>query len=254
VLTQQNETLNSPLAARLLIMGGAIGSLLFILVLLVEGATRPGYDAWRMAGSALSLSDRGWMQIANFIVGGLLILGFAVGVRQTLGRGRGAAWGPILLAIAGMGLIIAGIFVTDPAFGYPPGTPGGPTLHTTWHGALHFFLGGLAFFIGLSAACFVFARRFASDPHWRGWVALSVTAGVIVLAFLVAYAVVAASVPGGGSAGFLERISIITGLAWIALFAFRLLSQIRLSDSSGRSAVKREPAEHASSGPAEAVE
>ena len=254
MLTETHQTQDSPLTTRLLIMGGAIGSLLFILVLLVEGATRPGYDAWRMAGSALSLGDQGWMQIANFIVGGLLILGFAVGVRQILGGGRGAAWGPILLAVAGVGLILAGIFVTDPAFGYPPGTPDGPTLHMTWHGALHFFLGGLAFFIGLSAACFVFARRFAGDPHWRGWAAPSVAVGVLVLAFLVAYAVVAALVPDGGPAGLLERVSIIGGLAWIALFALRLLSQMRSSASSARSVVERDPAEHAGSGPVQGVE
>jgi len=167
------------------------------------------------------------MQITNFIVGGLLILGFAVGVRQIVGLRRMTTWGPMLLAVAGMGLIIAGIFVTDPAFNYPPGTPDGPTPQMSWHGALHFFVGGLSFFIGLSAACFVFARRFAGDPHWRGWVALSVAAGVLMLAFFVAYAVVAALVPGGGPGGLLERISIVTGLAWIALFALRLLRQMR---------------------------
>ena len=252
MLTKQ--TLNSHTISRFLIIGGAIGSFLFILVMLVEGATRPGYDAWRMAGSALSLSDQGWMQIATFIVSGLLILGFAVGVRQTLGGGRGAVWGPILLAVVGIGLIIAGIFVTDPAFGYPPGTPDGPALQMTLHGPVHFFAGGLAFFIGLSATCFVFARRFAGDPQWRGWAATSVAAGVLVLAFFVAYAVVAARVPGGGPAGLLERISIFTGLAWLAFFALRLLSQMRLSASSTRSAMEVDTAKHAGSVPAQEVE
>lgn len=239
MLTQQDR---SPTVPRLLVIGGAIGSLLFILGILVEGATRPGYDSWRMAASALSLGDQGWVQIANFVISGLLILGFALGVRRSLGGGRGVVWGPILLAVAGVGLILAGIFVTDPAFGYPPGTPDGPTLHTSLHGSLHFFIGGLAFFIGVSAACFVFARRFAGDPSWRGWAAPSVVAGVVVLIFLLAYAAVAALVPGGGLAGLLERVSIFTGLIWVALFAFRLLNQM----SAAHSAVERQPAEHAS--------
>jgi hypothetical membrane protein len=234
--TEKNQSLNAPRTSRFLITGGAIGPLLFILLLLVEGATRPGYDAWRMAGSALSLSDQGWMQITNFIVCGLLILGFAVGVRQTLGGGRGATWGPILLAVVGIGLIVAGIFVTDPAFSYPPGTPDGSTLHPTLHGNIHFFLGGLAFFSGLPASCFVLARRFAGDPQWKGWAAFSVVAGVLMLAFFVAYAGVAASVQGG-PAGLLERISISIGMAWMALFALRLLRQMRLSVSSARSTV-----------------
>jgi hypothetical membrane protein len=252
MLTQQNQVLNSPTVTRLLIAGGVVGPILFSVIILIEGATRPGYDAWRMAGSALSLSDQGWMQITNFIVGGLLILGFAVGVRQTFGRG--ATWGPILLAVTGMGLIIAGVFVTDPAFGYPPGTPDGPAIHMTWHGTLHFFPGGLSFFIGLSAACFVFARRFASDPHWRGWAALSVAVGVLVLAFLIAYAVAAGRVPGGGLAGLLERISIISGLAWIALFALRLLRQMRSSVSSAPSAVEQDATGHAGSMPTQGAQ
>lgn len=231
MLTENKQTGDYPLTTQLLIACGAIGPLLFILVLLVEDATRPGYNAWRQAASALSLSDQGWMQITNFIVSGLLILGFAVGVRQTFQKGRSATWGPILLAVVGVGLIIAGIFVTDPAFGYPPGTPDGPTLHPTLHGNIHFFIGGLAFFSGLPASCFVFARRFAGNPQWKAWAASSVATGVLMLAFFVAYAIVAASVPGSPG-GLLERISIVIGMLWMALFAFRLLSRMRTSVSS----------------------
>lgn len=230
MLTEKNQQLNSSVTTRLLITGGIIGPLLLILIMLIEGATRPGYDAWRMAGSTLSLSDQGWMQIANFIVSGLLIFGFAIGVELTLYRGRGATWGPILLALVGVGLIIAGIFVTDPAFGYPPGTPSGPAVHTTLHGAIHFFIGGLAFFSCLPASCFVIARRFAGDLQLKAWAASSVAAGVLMLASFVAYAVVAARVQDG-PAGFLERISIGIGVVWMALFALRLLRQMRSSVS-----------------------
>lgn len=231
-MKEHNRPQNSQLISRLLLIGGLIGALLFVVVMLIEGATRPGYDAWRMAGSALSLGDQGWIQITSFVVSGLLIFGFAFGVRHTLSRGPGMTWGPILLAVAGIGLILAGVFVTDPAFGYPPGTPEGPAHQMTLHGTLHFFPGGLSFFLGLAAACIVFARRFGGDPQWKGWSVFSVVIGILVFAFLVAYAAVAATVPNGGPAGFLERVSIISGLAWVALFALRLLSLMRSSTSS----------------------
>jgi hypothetical membrane protein len=204
---------------RLLIIGGVIGPLLLNILILIEGATRQGYDAWTMAGSALSLSNQGWEQITNFIVSGLLILGFAFGVRRAL---PGTTWGPILIAVVGIGLVVAGIFVTDPATGYPPGTPAGPALHMTLHGRLHFFIGGLAFFFGLTASCFVFARRFAGDPRWKGWAAASIIAGVLMLATFIAYATVAATAHDAPS-GLLERISIATGTLWMAALAFRLL-------------------------------
>ena len=218
------KTRNNPLLSRFLIAGGAIGSLLLLIVMLVEGATRPGYDAWTMAGSSLSLSDQGWMQISNFIISGLLIFGFAFGLRFWLRGGRGATWGPILIAAVGVGLILAGIFVTDPALGYPPGTPPGPTVHTTLHGTLHWYLGGLVVFSTLPASCFVLARRFASDARWKGWALYSVISGILMLAFFVVFAIASTH---GGLAGLWERISLGFGTVWMTLVALRILSQMR---------------------------
>jgi Protein of unknown function (DUF998) len=99
MLTENHQTLNVPLITRLLIACGAIGPILFILVFLVEGATRPSYSAWHNFVSDLSLSNQGWMQIANFLICGVLMLCFALGLRQVLRSGKGAVWGPLLLGI-----------------------------------------------------------------------------------------------------------------------------------------------------------
>ncbi|MGO8948809.1 MAG: DUF998 domain-containing protein [Ktedonobacterales bacterium] len=79
---------DSSLITRLVLAGGAIGAVLFILVFFVEGAIRPGYNAWHQMVSDLSLGQRGWVQITNFLVCGLLMLGFAVGLRQALPSSR----------------------------------------------------------------------------------------------------------------------------------------------------------------------
>src|SRR5260370_38928432 len=120
--TENNHATAQSSVTRFLIAGGAIGPLLFIIVLLIEGATRPGYSAWHNYGSSLSLGDQGWMQIANFIVCGLLTLGFAIGLRQVFRTGRSSVSGPILLGLFGRGLIVAVVFVTEPSLGDPPGT------------------------------------------------------------------------------------------------------------------------------------
>ncbi len=221
MLTRNRRLFAYPLTTRLLLAAGAIGPLLFTAVYLVEGATRPGYDALRMAASSLSLSDQGWTQTVNFIVCGSLILGFALGLRQTLPAGPGATWGPILVGAVGAGLIMAGVFVTDPALGYPLGTPPGPAVRTTLHGALHWVLGGFVVFGSLPAACFVFARRWASDPQRKGWATYSVLTGLLVIGFFVAFAVASMH---GDLAGLFERISLSFGMLWVALFAIRLLS------------------------------
>lgn len=61
-----------------LLLCGVVGPPLFVLVLLIEGATRPGYSAWRTDGSYLALSNQGWEQIAHFIVCGSLCISFAL--------------------------------------------------------------------------------------------------------------------------------------------------------------------------------
>jgi Protein of unknown function (DUF998) len=220
-------------ANRLLLACGVIGPPLFVIVFLIEGATRPGYSAWRHYVSQLSLGEGGWMQIANFLVCGLLSLCFALGLRRTLQGGTGATWGPLLLAIFGLGLIVAGIFVTDPALGYPPGAPPRPpglVTHATLHGSIH-GLAGLVVFSSVAAACFVLARRFASEPAWRGWAPYSVVTGVLVAVFFVA-SLATAPLPGGPS-GLLQRLAIVAGWGWIALLAARLLGSVWSRD--GRS-------------------
>src|SRR5262245_9143827 len=123
-----------PVATRLLLAGGAIGPLLFIVVFLIEGATRPHYSVWQDAVSALSLGPGGWVQVTNFIVCGALVFGFAIGLRRVLRTGRGSTWGPILLGIVGLCMIGAGIFVTDPGLGYPYEAS---TVTLTVHGTIH---------------------------------------------------------------------------------------------------------------------
>lgn len=179
----KDSLMNQSVTARILTACGAVGPLLFIVVLLVEGATRPGYSAWHHFGSLLALGEQGWMQITNFIVCGVLVFCFAIGLRLVLRSGKGAAFGPILLGLLGLSFVAVGLFVTDPVAGqgYPPGA----AITHTLHGRVH-DLFSLVVFVSLPAACFVLARRFAGDPAWRSWARYSVVTGIVVLVFFLA--------------------------------------------------------------------
>ncbi len=211
------------MTTRLLLACGMIGPLLFVVVFLLEGATRPNYSPWHHFVSSLSQGEQGWMQIINFLVCGVLMLCFAIGLRRVFREGKGSTWGPILLGIFGLALITAGLFVTDPILGYPPGAASEGTLHN----AIHNGASVVVFYISLPAACFVLARRFARDPAWRGWTFSTIAAGVLVIVFISA-AVVATIIDLNGTfpgtpVGLFQRLSIITGWSWIALFALRLM-------------------------------
>src|SRR5262249_24744378 len=124
-----------PYSTRLLLAAGAVGPLLFIMVFLILGATRPSYNAWHMPVSFLSDGPLGWTQITNFVVCGALSVCLAFGVKRALRAGKGATWEPILLGTFGLGLIGAGFFVIDPGMGYPPDAPmpTTPSIHDTLH-------------------------------------------------------------------------------------------------------------------------
>lgn len=121
------STRNSSAAARILLAAGIAAGPVYVLVGLVEAFTRSGFDLARHSLSLLTNGDRGWIHMAMLVTTGLLTMAGAVGLRQSLTGGPGRSWGPILVGIYGAGLVAAGLLTADPAQGFPPGTPAGPT-------------------------------------------------------------------------------------------------------------------------------
>jgi len=184
--------------AWLLLAAGTAGGLVFTGVYLAEGATRAGYRALAQPISALSLGPGGWVQQLNFIVFGLLVCASAAGWRAALAPGRGAVAFPALRVIAGVGLLMDGLFAQDPSGGYPPGVPVGAS---TVHGQLH-TLFAMITITALAAGCFVLAARFAAEPAWRRWATFAAAAGVATIVFIAAFGAAGAQ---GGLAGLWER-------------------------------------------------
>ena len=209
-----------------LLWGGVVGPVLFIAVFLIEGLTRPGYSAWRHYVSQLATGTGGWVQVVNFLVCGALVIACAIGLRTA----TQSAAAPILLALFGAGLIVAGAFSTDPALGYPVGAP---PVHTT-HGMIH-GLAGLAAFTLLPAATFVMAAWFArhGSRRWR-WYSLAV--GVtVVIAFIVSNVFATMDMTGrmpNAPTGFLQRIAIIAGWAWISMVSLHFIRVTSLDSHS----------------------
>jgi hypothetical protein len=203
---------------------GAIAGPLYVVVVLAQGLMRPGFDLTRDDASLLSNGGLGWIQIANFLVTGAMVIACAAGMRRAMGAGRAATWGPRLLAGYGLGLMAAGVFVADPMNGFPAGTPAGRPDAISVHGMLHIVAAAIGF-LCLVAACFVVARRFAAE-HRRGWTWFS---GATGLAFLVAFAGVAS-----GSSSPVVVLAFWAALiivwTWIAALAVHLYRNVPLTE------------------------
>ena len=196
-------------AGTLLGCGIAAGPV-YIATVGLQALVRDGFDIRRHAASLLSNGDLGWIQITNFVVAGLLTVAAAIGVRRVLRTGRGGTWGPRLVGLYGAGLIAAGVFVADPAFGFPVGTPDGPPATVSWHGMAHLVAGGVGF-LGLIAACLVFARRFAAEGR-RPWAACSAATGLL---YLIAFAGIASGQQHAAlNVGF--AVAVVLGWTWLS--------------------------------------
>ncbi len=169
----------------------------------------------RLQISYLSLGDQGWMQIANFCVSGMFAIFFAWGLHQALQSGRGFFLGPLLIAAYGLGLIVSGVFVTDAAFGYPPGTPSGAARVISLHGLLHVIPGVPLTFVSPILASLVLAWRFWGDRTTRRWAAYSIATPLLVVA--------AQLTVGEDSMGLAQRISIIVLEVLLAAIAAHFL-------------------------------
>jgi len=155
--------------------------------------------------SLLSLGDGGWIQVANFIVCGLLFVAAGAGLR----RATRATWGPILIACVGAGMVIGGLFSADPGLGFPAGAPTGQPTTMTWHAMLHLTGFGIGY-SALVAACFVYARR-----YWYS----AIVGGVTALCFVY--------VMSGLSHGNLIPLwlALVVGWTWISIIPARQLAR-----------------------------
>ena len=122
-----------------------------------------GFDLGRHAWSQLAIGDWGWIQTANLIATGLMSIAFSVALGRTLSGGRGRRSVPVFVGTFGVGVLLAGVFPTDPMGGFPVGmaSPATPTLP----GMLHLMTSGIGF-LALAAAMVVMANRYSTEHRW----------------------------------------------------------------------------------------
>ncbi len=204
---------------QILLLCGAIAGPLFIIIFLIEGFLRPGYDAMRQPVSALAIGSRGWIQRANFLITGVLMFACAFGLRLALVAYGGSFWFPVLIGIYALGLIGAGFFTTD-VTGLPKEK--GVIVKRTKSGIFH-DLSSLPVFLALFIAFFVFAHLVIGSGQW-GWALYSILSG---LAFALCFVLAGIGFGGrprfGAYGGLWQRLCIAIGWIWIALVAAHLL-------------------------------
>lgn len=209
--------------SQLLLWCGVMAGPFYVFLAIFQMFIRPGFDPLRHDWSLLSNGALGWLQITNFILAGLLTIAAAIGIKKSLQSGRGKTWGPLLLGLYGLGLIGAGIFVADPMNGFPPEMSASTSVITT-NGILHMVSGAIGF-LGLIAACFVFAYRFNSSQQ-STMSKFSLITGVF---YFVAFIGIVMGSQQGGTIVTLVTLAftaaVILGWTWISLLSYKLMQK-----------------------------
>ena len=169
---------------QLLAFGGVAGPLVFVTLVVLGGILSDGYSHSSQAISELGGegADHAWLQNLNFIVLGVLLLGFA----WALAGLSGAVVGAVLVAIFAISAaILNGLLPCD------LDCEGQTTV-----GLLH-NVTGVAGIVAAIAGMWALSRQWRQEPHWRSHARLTRIAAVVTLAGLIGFMVTRA-LDGGG--------------------------------------------------------
>jgi Protein of unknown function (DUF998) len=193
---------------------GVVVGPFYLTVGLIQALVRDGFDLARHSLSVLTNGPGGWVQTANFVLSGLMLLAAAVGfARVPVPRLRPVG---ICLGAFGLSMIVAAGFPADPMDGFPPGTPEGIPASISTTGLVHFAAGAIGF-MSLAASC-LFAARAMSGLNPSSLARLSAVCGVAIILGFFSGAVLPSVV--GPVLGI--WFSVIVGWAWLAIMSVHL--------------------------------
>jgi hypothetical protein len=196
---------------RPLLRSGVLAGPFYLGVSLIQAFLRQGFDLARHPLSLLANGPGGWIQTANFVITGLMVLAAAVGFRRVLGpKSRAVTW---LLGGFGVAMIVAAILPADPVDGFPPGTPEGFPTSISTTGLLHFVAGALGFTF-LAISCFAAARAM-SRRNVPSLARLSLLSGLAIVLGFFGGMVLPVGILG-------IWFAVVVGWAWLAAMSLGL--------------------------------
>ena len=195
---------------------GIAAPILFTLLVIAQGLRHPDYSHTALAVSALAAWPGGWIQNLNFVATGLLMIAFALGLHCGIRPGRGGAVGPALLALGGIGLVVAGLFpwrLTEGAFIVPAG-------HV---------VGAVLSFLSTAGGFVVVSWRMAGDPASHRLSVYVFATGIAIIALFLIFGIYVRppNAPLHPWLGLVQRVTVAVWFVCTLVLAIRLLRILR---------------------------
>jgi hypothetical membrane protein len=195
-----------------LALGAIVGSLYFVVAVVALHVIRPDLNPIGHAVSNYAIGPFGFLMISAFFTLALSEFALALGLARSLTSSKSAGTSVLLLSLAGVGLVVTGIFPGDVKSLHPPGTA---TAIIHWTGA------GTSF-LSLMIATFLLASYYKTDARWQSFHRPALTMAVTIVLALVAFGLLTTI----GWVGIGERIYIAASVLWLVATSVRLRSII----------------------------
>lgn len=187
-------------------------AVVFWVVVVVLGVLTPGYNPVMEFISTLGAVGASYaaVQRLNFVLLGISLIAFAVGLHRWNGASRRPGMGTLLMALSGLGVVGAGLFQSDPA------APNSTT------NLVHDATTGLSLLAGIAGVTLI-SRRLDRDSRWpRHPFATSATVVTLLVSATLFFAAIDTVWVGLAQRLF---VGVLTG--WTSYHAYRFFWFLR---------------------------
>jgi len=206
-MTKKNGThIQTQNKQRFFALCGIAAPILFIILVIIASLLRSGYSQIYNFISDLGVGPYAIIQNANFVIFGLLIIGFALGLRGGLPspKKRALKVGVWLVVISGLGVLFAGVFPEN----YLGGRP-------------HNMVSATSFLTIIAAQLLIWrGLKSADNAFWGRYRTYSLVSGFLSIILLLVLRVTI----GGDYQGVAQRAFLAVPWIWIEVTGLKIYS------------------------------
>jgi hypothetical protein len=195
-----------------------VGILYFVIAVVALHVLRPELNPINHAVSNYAIGPFGFLMISAFFTLALSEFALALGLARSLTSSKSACISVLLLSLAGVGLVVTGIFPGDVKSLHPPGTA---------TAIIHWTSAGTSF-LSLMIATFLQASCYKTDARWQSFHRPAFALAITIVLALVAFGLLAII----GWVGIGERMFIAVSVSWLLAASVRLIAIIKTEDTS----------------------